>query len=133
MSSNFYWLSTQPDVIDWTAPDYPAAQLKTYADFTGLQDLQPAKVSVAWNSVPGDPDQVDNVTVRNESKNLAFFVHLTVLKGQNGGDVAPVYWSDNYFPLLPGESRLVTATYPQKLLDGAVSYIQVDGWNVVAK
>ncbi len=120
-------------VIDWTAPDYPAAQLKTYADFTGLQDLAPAKVSTAWSSVPGDPDQVDNITVRNESKNLAFFVHLTVLKGQNGGDVVPVYWSDNYFPLLPGESRLVTATYPQKLLEGVPSYIQVDGWNVVAK
>ena len=43
------------------------------------------------------------------------------------------YWSDNYFPLLPGESRLLTATYPQKLLDSATSYIQVDGWNVVAK
>jgi len=64
------------------------------------------------------------------SQNLAFFVHLTVLKGQGGADVAPVYWSDNYFPLLPGESRSVTVAYPQALLGGTPSFIQVDGWNL---
>jgi exo-1,4-beta-D-glucosaminidase len=133
VSSNFYWLSTQSDIIDWSGPQYPYTPLQQYADFTGLQDLPPAEVTSTWTSVPGDPDQVDTVTVRNESKNLAFFVHLTVLQGQGGPDVAPVYWSDNYFPLMPGESRTLTATYPAKLLNGAASYVQVDGWNVVAK
>jgi exo-1,4-beta-D-glucosaminidase len=50
VSSNFYWLSTQPDVFDWTVADYPYAQLKTYADFTALATLPPAQVSVTWNS-----------------------------------------------------------------------------------
>ena len=43
--------------------------------------------------------------VRNQSENLALFVRVTVLNGKDGGDIAPVYWSDNYLPLLPGESR----------------------------
>jgi hypothetical protein len=33
---------------------------------------------------------------------------------------------------MPGEVREVAAQYPQKLLGGAQSYIQVDGWNVTA-
>ena len=61
---------------------------------------------------------------------LAFFIHLTVRKGKGGGDIAPVYWSDNYFELMPGEQREITAKYPRSLLGGAQSYIAVDGWNV---
>jgi len=133
VSSNFYWLSTQPDVFDWSLPDFPYAQLQTYADLTGLQNLPPAQVSVNWTSDQSGGDQVEHVTVRNQSPNLAFFVHLTVLKGKGGGDVAPVFWSDNYFPLLPGESRVLTAAYPKTLLGGATSYVQVDGWNVVSQ
>ncbi len=130
VSSNFYWLSSQPDVFDWNAPDYPYAQLMTYADFTDLQNLPPAQVSVNWTSGTAGAEQVEHITVQNESQSLAFFVNLTILKGRDGGDVAPVFWSDNYIPLLPGESRVLTATYPKKLLGGTIPYIQVAGWNV---
>jgi exo-1,4-beta-D-glucosaminidase len=132
VSSNFYWLSTQPDVFDWTAPDFPYAQLQTYADLTALETLPPAQVSVTWNSAPGDVDQVEHVQVTNTSSQLAFFVHLTALQGKGGADIAPVYWDDNYFELMPGETRRIDASYPRKMLGGSASYIQVDGWNVVS-
>jgi len=130
VTSNFYWLSTQPDVNDFVGGDYRFAPIITYADLTGLQSLPPATVKATWTSEPGDPDQVDRVVVENTSQQLAFFVHLTVLKGKGGGDVAPVYWDDNYFELFPGERRELSVTYPRELLGGAQSYIQVDGWNV---
>jgi exo-1,4-beta-D-glucosaminidase len=75
---------------------------------------------------------VEHVQVANASSQLAFFVHLSVLQGEGGGEIEPVYWGDNYFELMPGETRLIDASYPQKLLGGAASYIQVDGWNVVS-
>ena len=132
VSSNFYWLSTQPDVFDWTAADFPYARLKTYANLTALATLPPAQVSATWNSEPGDVDQVEHVQVTNTSSQLAFFVHLTALKGKGGADIAPVYWDDNYFELMPGETRLIDASYPRKMLGGSAAYIQVDGWNVVS-
>jgi exo-1,4-beta-D-glucosaminidase len=131
-SSNFYWLSTQPDVNDWVGGDYRYAPITTYADLTGLEQLPPATVAVTWRSEAGDPDQVEHVTVENTSSQLAFFVHLTVRQGKGGADIAPVYWEDNYFELMPGEKRELTATYPRKLLRGAESFIHVDGWNVAA-
>jgi len=54
-----------------------------------------------------------------------------VRKGPDGGDIQPVYWEDNYFELMPGEKREVSATFQRKLLGGAKSQIKVDGWNVV--
>ena len=130
VSSNFYWLSTQPDVSNWAAGDGRYTPIQTYADLTGLERLAPVKVSVTSRVEQKGADQVERVTVQNEGKGLAFMVHLTVGKGTGGADIQPVYWEDNYFELMPGEKREVTATYARKLLGGAGSRIRVDGWNV---
>jgi exo-1,4-beta-D-glucosaminidase len=130
VSSNFYWLSTQPDVTDFNSFDYRYAPITTYADLTALESLPPATVTVSWRSEESGSDQVDHVTVHNPSNALAFFVRLTVWKGEGGTDVAPVYWDDNFFELMPGETREVAATYPRKLLGGEQSRIVVDGWNL---
>jgi exo-1,4-beta-D-glucosaminidase len=130
--TNFYWLSTQPDAFDWSNSNAWETPMTSFADLTGLQTLPPAQVTVAWTSETAGADQVEHVTVRNPSSQLAFFVHLTALRGKGGADIAPVLWEDNYFPLMPGEQRDVTATYAAKRLGGAQSYIQVDGWNVTA-
>jgi len=37
---------------------------------------------------------------------------------------------DNYFALLPGEKRTVTATYHAANLGKGKPVVQVDGWNV---
>jgi exo-1,4-beta-D-glucosaminidase len=130
VSSNFYWLSTRPDVFDWTVNDFPYAQLKTYADLTALETLPTAQVSATWTSETGDRDQVEHVQVTNTSPRLAFFVHLTALMGKGGTDITPVYWDDNYFELMPGETRRIDVVYPRKVLAGSTPYIQVDGWNL---
>jgi exo-1,4-beta-D-glucosaminidase len=129
VSSNFYWLSTQPDVSDWVGGDYRYAPIITYADLTGLEKLPPAAVTATWRSEVRDSEQVEHVTVRNTSSQLAFFIHLKVLRGKGGTDIAPVYWEDNYFELMPGEQREVKVAYSRKLLGGAQPYIQVDPWN----
>ena len=67
--------------------------------------------------------------VENPTSQLAFFVHLTVLKGKDGTDVKPVLWEDNYFELMPHEKREIAAGFHRKLLGGAKAYIKVDGWN----
>jgi exo-1,4-beta-D-glucosaminidase len=128
--TNFYWLSTRSDTYDWNNSNAWETPLTGYADLTDLENLPPAQVAAAWTSEAAGADRVDHITVRNPSPQLAFMVHLTVLNGKGGPDLAPVYWEDNYFELMPGEERSITATYPAKLLGGAQSYIQVDGWNV---
>jgi exo-1,4-beta-D-glucosaminidase len=68
--------------------------------------------------------------VANPGKSIAFAVHLKLKKGPGGDEVLPVLWEDNYFPLLPGESRQVTATYSASDLGRLAPVVEVDGWNV---
>jgi exo-1,4-beta-D-glucosaminidase len=52
------------------------------------------------------------------------------VRTQSGGLVAPVYWSDNWVELIPGESVELTALLPGSFEDMVV--VQVEGWNVAA-
>ena len=76
-------------------------------------------------------DRVTTVTVSNPGKAVAFAVHLKVKNGTAGDEILPVLWQDNYFALLPGEGRQVTATYPSAAR--ATPVVEVDGWNVRSK
>jgi exo-1,4-beta-D-glucosaminidase len=50
-------------------------------------------------------------------------------EGANGEEILPILWQDNYFSLLPGESREITATYRAKLLGSVRPVVTVKGWN----
>jgi len=68
--------------------------------------------------------------VSNPSNALAFMVHLRVTRGKDGEDLTPIFWEDNYFSLLPGESRTVMAKFDQSSMDGKEAVVELDGWNV---
>jgi exo-1,4-beta-D-glucosaminidase len=125
-SSNFYWLSTQPDVSNWSKGDGRYTPIETYADLTALETLPMPKLTVWSRSESRGAQELTHVTVSNPGLHLAFFVHLILRKGK-GGDIHPVYWDDNYFELMPGEHRTVTAAYPRALTGGSNVVVEVDG------
>ncbi len=124
VSSNFYWLSTQPDVFDWNNSDNVHTAMTAYADLSGLEMLPPARLNVTWRSEEAGAERVEHVTVENSSSNLAVAVRLIVRRGNGGPDINPVLWEDNYFELFPGERRELTATYKRRLLETAQSFIE---------
>ncbi|MGD0515450.1 MAG: glycoside hydrolase family 2 protein, partial [Terriglobales bacterium] len=75
-------------------------------------------------------EEVTSVILRNPSKNLAFFVRLKVDKGKGGEEILPVLWEDNYFSLMPGEIREITATYHANDLGSVNPVVEIRGWNV---
>jgi len=127
VSENLYWLSTVPDVPNkserlWGFP-------KSTMDHTGLATLAPVALDVGEDlATPGKA----SVTLTNPSDQLAFFVHLALTQGEGGPEAAPVFWEDNYFSLLPGQRKTVSAEYYVEDLGGAAPAIKVDGWNVAA-
>ena len=123
VSENFYWFSTTPETLQWDKGTWYTTPTKTFADYTALETLPPVTLKVASRST----DHSTIVTVANPSKSLAFAVHLKVTKDKDGEEVLPVLWEDNYFPLLPGQTRQITATY-QPLQ--ARTVVEIDGWNV---
>jgi exo-1,4-beta-D-glucosaminidase len=130
LGSNFYWLSTKPETIDWTKSTWYTTPTATYADFTALAQLPKFKLTVAQHSMRQGENEITHVTIENPTKNLAFFVRLKVDKGKGGEEILPVLWQDNYVSLLPGEKREITATYRASELGTAAPHVEVKGWNV---
>ncbi len=131
LSDNFYWLSTKPDVMDWKhKQDTVYTPQAEFGDLSGLNSLPEAKVSASKAIEVEGKKQVVHLTMENQGTGVAFMVHARVTRGAGGVDVTPIFWSDNYFSLLPGESRTVTARYETKDLEGKKAVLIVDGYNV---
>jgi len=45
-------------------------------------------------------------------------------------EILPVLWQDNYFALLPGETRELTATSLESDAGPRPKIVEVDGWNI---
>ena len=131
VSDNFYWLSTKPDTLDWAKrADTDYTPQKDFADLTALSSLPKAKVKITKLFHASGPNLWMIVTVLNHGDSVAFMVHPRLTRGKDGEDVVPVFWSDNYFSLLPGERKSVTARFDSSSLAGATPELVVDGWNL---
>ncbi len=130
VGSNFYWLSTKPETIDWANSNWYTTPTATYADFTALSQLPKVKVRLTDRTERKGDETITHVVLENPSKNLAFFVRLKVDKNKGGEEILPVIWQDNYISLLPREKRDITATYRSSELGAAKPFVEISGWNL---
>jgi exo-1,4-beta-D-glucosaminidase len=130
LSSNFYWLATKDDVMDFEKSTWYHTPTNSYADMTQLQELPRVRLSVTGVTKRKDGDETARVTLINPSGSLGFFIHLQIKGQPSGQGVLPIIWQDNYFSLLPGERREISATYTVKDLDNESPSLLVEGWNV---
>jgi exo-1,4-beta-D-glucosaminidase len=133
VGTNFYWMSTRPDVLAHEKAEWFVTPTSGYADFTALSQLPAVKLKVDSRSARKGVEGTTTVKLRNPSATLAFFVRLKVVKGKGGDEVAPVLWEDNYVSLLPGETRTLTARYRAGDLGGKPPQVEVTGWNVAGR
>jgi exo-1,4-beta-D-glucosaminidase len=133
LSDNFYWLSTKPDILDWKhKKDTVYTPQAEFADLTGLNTLPQVRLDVTSSKDEQGSEAGVRVSVRNPTGSVAFMVHLRVTKGKGGEDLTPIFWSDNYFSLLPGEQKQVSAGYHPSDLSGK-AVVEVDGYNIAAR
>jgi len=125
---NFYWLSTKPETLDWQKSDWYHTPTTAFADYTALNSLPGVELKVASETASKGDDRVTTVTVTNPSRALAFGVRLKVKKGADGDEILPVLWEDNYFALLPGEVKRISATYHARDLGRAMPVVEVEHW-----
>jgi exo-1,4-beta-D-glucosaminidase len=127
VGSNFYWLSSKQEAIDWEKTNWYVTPTASYADYTALAKLPKVKLKTVSRTERKGKEAITHVTVENPSKDLAFFVRLKVNKGKE--EILPVLWQDNYISLLPGEKREVSATYRATELGTEKPTVEVKGWN----
>jgi exo-1,4-beta-D-glucosaminidase len=129
VSSNFYWLSTREDELDWKKTEWYYTPTKVHSDLSALAKLPPTTLAAYLKIEDAGADGRARVRIENTGKALAFQVHLKLLDGKGGREILPVFWEDNYFALFPGEAREITVSYP-KGKAGSAPALEADAWNV---
>ena len=120
IADNLYWLSSKPDVVD---PDYSHSSWiytpnVAFGDLKFVRNLPEASVTKESGVFVQDGDyMLKTITLKNNSDKISFFNEFTVVDEVNA-PVLPVFWSDNYVSLLPGESKELTVRVNAKDAQG---------------
>ena len=131
VSENFYWLSKKPDLLAWEKrKDTVYTPQSQFGDLTGLNALPQVNLEATAALKTEEGKGTVQATLKNPSKSVAFMVHLRLTRGKSGEEVIPIFWEDNYFSLLPGESRNVSARYDLPALGNQAPALVLDGWNI---
>jgi exo-1,4-beta-D-glucosaminidase len=130
LGRNVYWLSTQPDQLDWEHSNWYLTPLTQYADLTALQSLPAASSEVRATTRHEGNEDIATVTlsVPASSKTVAMFQHVSIKRDAHGELALPIVWDDNDVTLWPGESIILRARYASRGTAAAV--VEVSGWNV---
>jgi hypothetical protein len=96
LSDNFYWLSAKDDFS--SLGSLPEPELRVTST-----------VESFYRAPFSQPSMKVRTEVTNTGKTLAFMLRAKLVDVATGLEVLPTCWSDNYFTLLPGESRVLEA------------------------
>ena len=115
LSSNFYWQHVAQDQFD------------------GLMNLPTVILDTDANTRTEGNKTMLTVTLHNNTNNVALLSHLQLHQKKSGRRVLPVFYSDNYISLVPGESSTITIEAATKDLQGDLPLVELDGYNVDVK
>lgn len=115
VSDNFYWRS------------------KNEGDFKTLNKLPEATVTAKCISEEKSESGKLKVSLKNNSSHIALMLRLKLVKSENGKRVLPIFYSDNYFSLVPGETKEVEISFEKKDLDGKQPELEIEGWNIQSR
>ena len=103
VADNFYAIGAKPNVYDWKSDTWYYTPVTEYTDL-GFAFTHP-EAEVEMTVTEADGKYV--VTLVNKSDVISY---MNVLKAKDaeGNLVVPAYWSDNFFPLFPGQTKTVT-------------------------
>ena len=109
VADNFYCLAANGNEYDWKATNWYITPIRRHADLRFAFAQQPADVEM---QVDGS-DGTYSVTLVNKSPVISY---MNILKAEDGAGnlVVPACWSDNFFPLLPGQTKTVTCKTGEK-------------------
>lgn len=114
LSRNVYWLPAENDVLDWndsSDSSWYTTPVTQWADLTSLFDLPSVTVNATMSNTSNDDGQgAASLTLANSADVPAFFIRLKLVD-EDGDEILPAYWSENYVTLFPHETLELDATW----------------------
>jgi exo-1,4-beta-D-glucosaminidase len=103
VADNFYCLPAKDNTYDWKKTNWYITPVTSWSDLGFAFKQGAADVDLAESR---DGDTV-TVTLTNNSPFIAY-MNILKAKDADGNLIVPAFWSDNFFPLLPGQAKTVT-------------------------
>ena len=103
VADNFYCLPAKDSDYNWSKTNWYLTPSTRHADLRFVFAQEPAEVEMSVEAVDGGYA----VTLANKSQVISYMNIVKALDA-DGQLVVPAFWSDNFFPLLPGQTKTVT-------------------------
>ena len=103
VADNFYCLPAKDSEYDWSKTNWYLTPITRHADLRFAFAQEPAEVEMSVEEKDGEYA----VTLVNKSQVISYMNIVKALDA-DGQLVTPAFWSDNFFPLLPGQTKTVT-------------------------
>lgn len=117
VATNEYFIPSGYDTYDWDKTTWINTPITQYISYAMLDDLCTSNCELKVQpSADGDYE----VTVSNPTDKVALMIRLTA-KNSKGQLICPIFWSDNYLTLAPGETRIVTCKMPSLSAKDSIS------------
>ncbi|MDD4033646.1 MAG: beta-glycosidase, partial [Bacteroidales bacterium] len=113
ISDNFYWRGKE-DGNYQAMNEMPSVELKS--------STKAAKSGENWKVT---------TTLKNTSATPAIMIRLKVTGKATGERILPVFFSDNFISLLPGEEKEITMTFSDRDTRGEKPAVEISGFNVL--
>ena len=113
LSDNFYWRGN------------------TYQNYKALSDMAEVRLTGKASGVTNGEKCRITATITNPNSEVALMIRAKLVTSPTGERVLPSFYSDNYFSLLPAESKTITIEVEKKNLAGGVPRLMLEGWNII--
>lgn len=110
ISDNIYWLADKK------------------GEYSGLNEMEAAKLNITAKQIA--KGKIAVTLSNNKQASVAFFNRLSLINPKTKERLMPVFYSDNYVSVLPGEQKTVMLEYNLPIVKPVIA---VRGWNLVEK
>ena len=129
---NTYWQSQKDDDLgDLSNDDALNLKQAKMADMTALNTMPQVHLEVRAKHITTDGEKHIAIKLHNPSTHIAFFERATVAAAQNGDEILPITYDDNYITVYPGETAEIHGTLSKAEAVDA-RWIKLEGYNTPA-
>ena len=111
LSDNFYWRGL------------------TDGNYQALSELPLVKLQTSTNTEKSGNEWKLTTTVSNTSRTPVLMIRLKVVGKNKGERILPVFYSDNYFSLMPAERKVITMRLKDEDTYGEKPSVEISGYN----
>lgn len=127
--SDTYYISLKLSRGDEVLADNFYCEGKENGDYKQLLTLGKADVGLNCNLTRNGGEWSGTAVVTNDGRIPALMIRLKV-RAKDGSDILPVFYQDNWFSLLPGESKTVRITFKDEDTYGRKPVVDIEGFNL---